>query len=208
MKVGVIDYGAGNLFSVQMAFQRAGADCALLRTPEEVLAAERLVLPGVGAAGAAMAQLQRAAIPEALYEAVRVKGRPLLGICLGMQLMAATLHEYGTRPGLGWIEGDVVDLHSAMLPGLRIPHMGWNGVSTSERGERFFHGIRGERIFYFAHSFVLQPSDTSVVAATVDIGAGLTAAIQFDSVLATQFHPEKSHVNGERLIQTFLEWSP
>ena len=208
--IAIIDYGAGNLDSVRKALVRVGSETAIARTPEDVLAADRLVLPGVGAAGEAIQRLRRSGLDEALTEAVRVRGRPFMGICLGMQLLAERLHEFGDHAGLGWIAGEAVPLSSLIAAPVRIPHMGWNRVEVADEAEDLFLEVRGRREFYFAHSFSLRLADgEDAMAATTEYGGvPLTAAILDGTVFATQFHPEKSQVNGERLLGAFVDWKP
>lgn len=208
--VAIIDYGAGNLDSVRKAFTHLGADASVVRTPEDVLAADRLVLPGVGAAGEAVRRLREDGLDEALTEAVRGRGRPFMGICLGMQLLAERLTEFGDHRGLGWIAAEAVSLSDLAPTGVRIPHMGWNRVAVTERAEALFWQVRGGREFYFAHSFGLRLAEGSgPLAATSEYGGvPLVAAVLEDNVFATQFHPEKSQVNGERLLGAFLDWEP
>ena len=208
--IAIIDYGAGNLDSVRKALAHVGSETEIARTPEEVLAADRLVLPGVGAAGQAIQQLRRSGLDEALTEAVRHRGRPFMGICLGMQLLAERLHEFGDHAGLGWIAGEAVPLGSLMDTPVRVPHMGWNRVEVADKAEGLFWEVRGGRQFYFAHSFGLRlAGDTDTLAATTEYGGvPLTAAILDGSVFATQFHPEKSQVAGERLLGAFVDWKP
>lgn len=208
MSVGIVNYDAGNIESVRLAVERLGETPAFVSTPEQVLAAERLILPGVGAAGQALDSLRRAHLDEALDEAVRKDGKPLLGICLGMQVLAENLFEFGRHAGLGWLSGNVEDLRQIGDPRLRVPHMGWNGVHIENDSFGFFDDIGGMREFYFAHSFALRANEPRAVAATVEYGKTLIAAVQFDTVFATQFHPEKSHTNGEKLLRRFLSWSP
>lgn len=208
MTIGIIDYGAGNLLSVSKAVAVLADPPKLVTTPEAVLAADRLILPGVGAAGEAMARLRQAGLDEALTEAVRERGRPLLGICLGMQLLAETLEEFGTHKGLGWIEGRVVSLRGLVAPDLAVPQMGWNQVEPTALAGGFFARPETQRSFYFAHSFTLRTAREDLVAGWVDYGVPLIAAVRFDSVFAVQCHPEKSQINGERLLEAFLDWSP
>jgi glutamine amidotransferase len=206
MRVSIVDYGAGNLDSVSKAFTFLGAEPEIVRTPEAIAASDRLILPGVGAAGAAMKRLRKGGLDEALTTAVRHRGVPMLGICLGMQLLAERLHEHETVLGLGWLPGDVnrIDGGSAHL---RVPHMGWSGVRSKPAAERFFAETRGKREFYFAHSYTLV-TDAAAVAATVDYGADLTAAVLSGNVFAVQFHPEKSQKNGQAFLQAFMDWNP
>jgi len=207
MKVSIIDFGAGNLESVRNAVVMAGGEPQLARNVKDVLSADRFILPGVGAAGKALEQLRNSGMAEALTEVVRKQARPLLGICLGMQLIAGSLHEYGFHRGLGWIEGEVVDLHSVDGSIQRVPHMGWNQVAVRGIAKRFFRQTLRMREFYFCHTFTLNCADENI-AATTDYGVPLVAAVVNESVFATQFHPEKSQLNGIRLIQSFLNWTP
>lgn len=207
-EVAIVDYGAGNNQSVRNAFYMAGAEPVMASTPEQVLAADRLVIPGVGAANHAIAWIRERELDAALTEAVRERGRPTLGICLGMQIAARKLHEYGENDGLGWIDGEVVDLHDFEGLSGRIPHMGWNDIEPAEQCADLFGAIRGRRSFYFCHSYSLRGTPDATVAATVDFDVTLVAAVRDGTFFATQFHPEKSQINGQRLIETFLDWSP
>lgn len=207
-EVTIVDCGAGNNQSVRNAFDMAGADPVMAATPEEILNAERLVLPGVGAAGRVMSRLRENGLDEALTEAVRKRATPTLGICIGMQIAAKTLHEYGDQDGLGWIEGDVRDLHDVEgVPG-RIPHMGWNEIEPSAESAILFDAVRGRRAFYFCHSFSLRDPDSGTVAAMAEYGVPLVAAVLDETFFATQFHPEKSQLKGQQLIEAFLDWLP
>jgi imidazole glycerol-phosphate synthase subunit HisH len=200
----LIDYGAGNLRSVENALRAAGAAAvAVTADPEVVARAERIVLPGVGAFGACMAGL--AAVPgmvEALNDRVIGNGAPFLGVCVGMQLMADAGEEFGTTPGLGWIGGTV----RRLTPGdddARVPHMGWNDVRPHGDGELI---VPGEA--YFLHSFAFDAADPAHVAATTDHGGPVTAAVARDNLVGVQFHPEKSQGYGLRLLSRFLNWRP
>jgi glutamine amidotransferase len=194
---------------VRQAVLRAGWDSTLARTPDDVMAAERIILPGVGAAGTALETLRHAGLDQALTERVRKQAVPMLGICLGMQMLAERLYEFGEHKGLGWIPGAVVALRDIAGPGIRVPHMGWNEIKVRGLAEDLFWDVRGKRQFYFAHSFTLRPGgDESAVAAVADYGVSLVAAVQSETVFATQFHPEKSQINGDRLIGAFLDWMP
>lgn len=198
----LIDYGAGNLRSVHNALIAAGAEgVSITDEAERVRAAERIVLPGVGAFGACMAAL--AALPgmiEALNEAVVARARPFLGICVGMQLMVERGEEQGDHTGLGWIGGTV----RAIAPegGLKVPHMGWNDVMPCdapliEAGEA-----------YFLHSYALEDADSATVYALTDHGGARVAAIGRDNLIGVQFHPEKSQRYGLALLARFLAWKP
>jgi glutamine amidotransferase len=198
--VALIDYGAGNLQSVRNALQAAGAaQIEVTADPQAVLAADRIVLPGVGAFGAAMQQLgATCGLVEALGEAVLRKARPFLGVCVGMQLMADTGEEHGVHRGLGWLKGSVRALEPA--PDLKIPHMGWNDVRPTRP-----HPLIEEGEAYFLHSFAY---DGEGVLAETDHGGPITAAIGRDNMAGVQFHPEKSQRYGLALLARFLEWRP
>ena len=200
MNVALIDYGAGNLHSVHNALKAAGArDIAVTADPDVVLSADRIVLPGVGAFGACARGLRDVdGMIEALEERVLKQGAPFLGVCVGMQLMAASGEELGTHAGLGWLAGTVRQLPPS--PGVRVPHMGWNDVIPV--GE---HPLieRGEA--YFLHSFAFEGEH---VLATTEHGAAVTAAIGRDNLAGVQFHPEKSQRYGIALLQRFLAWRP
>ncbi len=198
--VALIDYGAGNLQSVLNALKAAGAsDIAVTADPAEVALAKRIVLPGVGAFAHCMGALS--AIPgmiDALAESVIERGRPFLGICVGMQLMADAGHEHGVTRGLGWIGGHVAPLPTA--PGLKIPHMGWNDVVPMRA-----HPLIEAGEAYFLHSYAFSGSD---VLATTDHGGTVVAAIGRDNMAGVQFHPEKSQAYGVAMLQRFLKWRP
>lgn len=216
MKVAIIDYGSGNLRSAAKAFERAareaGIDCSVAVTASaaEVRGADRIVLPGVGAFGDCRRGLDGLAdMVETLNEVVRRGGRPFMGICIGMQLMASRGLEHGEHPGLGWIPGDVVPIEPAS-PDLKIPHMGWNNLELNEAGRRHpvLTGIGPEAHAYFVHSFEFKCRDASDVLASVDYGAPIVAVIGRDNMIGTQFHPEKSQDVGLKIITNFLKWRP
>jgi glutamine amidotransferase len=216
MHVAIVDYGSGNLHSAAKAFERAareeGGRLAVKVTaePDDVLGAERIVLPGVGAFADCKAGLE--AIPgmiEALEESVRVRGRPFLGICVGLQLMATRGLEHGVTPGLGWIEGEVRAIEPAD-PSLKIPHMGWNTLALG-RAHPLLDGIptgEGGLNAYFVHSYHLVPEDRAALVATTDYGGAVTAFAARDNMAGSQFHPEKSQKLGLALIGNFLRWKP
>jgi imidazole glycerol-phosphate synthase subunit HisH len=213
MTTAIIDYGSGNLRSAAKAFERAAAEngiagaIVVTAQPEEIAAAERVVLPGVGA----FADCRRglAAVPgleAALTEAVIGSGRPFLGICVGMQLMAERGREFETVAGLGWIAGDVVAIAPAD-PTLKIPHMGWNELVPS--GDHpVLAGVPQGTHVYFVHSYELRPSDRQDILAETDYGGSIAAVVGRDNWIGTQFHPEKSQAAGLRLIANFLRWRP
>jgi len=208
MQVAIVDYGAGNIESVRNALFTAGAQPVVIREPEAVLAADRLVLPGVGAAGPAARRLIETGLNEALVEAVRRRARPMLGICLGMELLAEQLLEFGKHRGLAWLPGEVVHLRDVGVTAARVPHMGWNTIEPVGPATRFFQAPERMRTFYFCHSYTLVTSAVAAVAARTSYEASLVAAVFDGTVLATQFHPEKSQQNGQKLIRAFLDWAP
>jgi glutamine amidotransferase len=206
MVVALVDYGAGNLRSAAKALEAAGANAVHVTSdPTEVLAADRIVLPGVGAFGACAAALR--AIPgmeDALHQAVRQRARPFLGICVGMQLMAGEGHEFGVHRGLGWIPGVVRRMapHDAGGHALKVPQIGWNEVAPAA-GSLIAPGYA-----YFVHSFALEAANDSDVAGRAVYGAAITAAVQRDTMLGVQFHPEKSQAYGLSLLARWLDWRP
>ena len=204
--VAVVDYGAGNLHSVRHALELVGGDVMVTTHPEELRDADRIVLPGVGAFGECAASLRASGFVESLDEEVRQRGKPLLGICVGLQLLAREGHEMGVHPGLGWVPG-VVKRLDAGASGLKIPHVGWNDI-TPTTTSRIFAGFRREQTFYFTHSYHLALDEASAEAAYCDYGQRFTAAVLKDNVVATQFHPEKSQENGLKLLENFLAWKP
>lgn len=206
MMVGIIDYGMGNIRSVANAFERIGCEVILCREPEQVAQADRVVLPGVGAFGDCMANLNQSGLRDALEEAVLQRRKPTLGICLGMQIMATSGYEGGRTTGLGWIPADVVPIEAGTTP-LRVPHVGWNSVSLNT-GLPLFSGFPESADFYFVHSFWMQTADAADVVATVDYGQPLTAAVRRENIMATQFHPEKSQSFGLALLENFVAWKP
>jgi glutamine amidotransferase len=204
--VGIVDYGMGNILSVFHALEMVGARVKICGHPEELNEASRIVLPGVGAFRDCMANLKRNDFTEALHEAVFDQGKPILGICLGMQAMAQKSYEGGEYAGLGWIDAEVVRLHPAD-PSLRIPHVGWNEVSF-ENGSLLFSGLRSSSDFYFVHSFHMKCRNEMDVNAFCNYGGQFTAAVLKDNIFATQFHPEKSQDYGLRVLDNFLKWRP
>jgi imidazole glycerol-phosphate synthase subunit HisH len=213
MITAIIDYGSGNLRSAAKAFERAARECGIdtevkvTRDAEMVRRAERVVLPGVGA----FADCRRGlgAVPgmeAALDEAVLRRGRPFLGICVGMQLMAERGREFETVTGLGWIAGEVATI-TPDDPALKIPHMGWNELEF-RAPHPVFEGIEPGAHAYFVHSFALACAERRDLVAIADYGGAITAAVGRDNLVGTQFHPEKSQATGLRLIANFLRWRP
>ena len=216
MSVAIIDYGSGNLHSAAKAFERAareaGLDEAILVTsdPDQVRAATHIVLPGVGAYADCRRGLDAVAgMVDALEESVRGQGRPFLGICVGMQLMATRGLEHTTSDGLDWIHGDVKAIEPND-PSLKIPHMGWNTLEK-RKDHPLLEGIPtgpDGLHAYFVHSYALAPQDPGDVVATTDYGGSVTAIVGRDNLVGTQFHPEKSQALGLKLIANFLRWRP
>jgi imidazole glycerol-phosphate synthase subunit HisH len=213
MSVAIVDYGSGNLHSAAKAFERAARETGhdqpivVTRDPDVVRRADRVVLPGVGAFADCRHGLD--AVPgmvDALEETVRGKGRPFLGICVGMQLMAERGREYVVTEGLGWIRGEV-DKIAPSDPALKIPHMGWNQLQF-RRSHPVFDGIENGAHAYFVHSYALTPTDKNDLIADVDYAGPIAAAVGHDNIVGVQFHPEKSQMTGLRLIANFLRWRP
>ncbi len=214
MTVAVIDYGSGNLRSAAKALERALAEAgledavAVTGDAEAVRAADHVVLPGVGAFADCRRGLD--AVPgmvEALEETVIARGRPFLGICVGMQLMATRGLEHGSHAGLGWIDGEVVPLAPAEST-LKVPHMGWNDLEILNGSHPVLAGLASGTHAYFVHGYGFRAADPRRVVARVDYGGPVTAAIARDNLIGTQFHPEKSQAAGLRLLGNFLKWRP
>jgi imidazole glycerol-phosphate synthase subunit HisH len=211
--VAIIDYGSGNLRSAAKAVMRASKDSVdsevmVTADPYLVERADRIILPGVGAFADCMSGLMAiAGLREALEHAVLKKGRPFLGICVGMQLMGSRGHEHGIHEGLNWIPGDVARLAPAD-PQLKVPHMGWNEVVPSSDDLMLRPFESGTAHAYFVHSFHMTPADPAHQMATVDYGGPVTAIIGRDNLIGTQFHPEKSQEAGLAFLGGFLRWRP
>ncbi|MBT8413251.1 MAG: imidazole glycerol phosphate synthase subunit HisH [Boseongicola sp.] len=208
----LIDYAAGNLHSAEKAFQRMareveGGDVMVSDRAEDIARADRIVLPGDGAFPACMSELKgQAGLFEALIEAVEVRGRPFLGICVGMQLMARAGYEYETTDGLGWIDGEVKEI-TPDDPALKVPHMGWNDL-VIDAPHPVLEGIKTGDHAYFVHSYQMQVKDPSQLLAHCDYGGPVTAIVGTGTMVGTQFHPEKSQSAGLRLIANWLKWAP
>lgn len=219
--IAIVDYGSGNLNSAQKAFERVVAEQGLeiavqvTADPEAVARADRLLLPGVGAYADCRRGIE--AIPgmlEAVLDHVEKRGRPFLGICVGMQLMAERGLEHGTTPGFGWIKGDIAAIKPSDST-LKIPHMGWNDLTITDTGAGHpilaglaATGAGGGHHAYFVHSFALAGGDPAEILATVDHGGPIVAVVGRDTIVGTQFHPEKSQATGLKLIENFLRWTP
>ncbi|MEO8813441.1 MAG: imidazole glycerol phosphate synthase subunit HisH [Caulobacteraceae bacterium] len=210
--VALIDSGSGNLRSAEKALVRAAAGLAaaprilVTADPATIAGADAVVLPGVGAFAACMAALTaRDGVIEAMDSAVRGRGRPFLGICVGMQLLATRGLEFGATAGLDWVGGEVRRLEPA-APGRKVPHMGWNSLEL-DVPRAPFAGVAGAHM-YFTHSFAFHPDDPADVAAWTDHGGRFAAAVVRGNLAGVQFHPEKSQTRGARLLVDFLEWRP
>lgn len=213
MTTALIDYQSGNLHSAHKAFERMaretdGGDVVVTSDPDVVRNADRIVLPGDGAFPSCKAALMddRAALYEALSEAVREKARPFMGICIGMQMMASRGHEFELTPGFDWIGGDI----RPILPAddsFKVPHMGWNDLRISG-AHPVLDGVETGQHAYFVHSFQFEVADQADLIADVDYGGPVTAIVGRDNMIGTQFHPEKSQSTGLRLISNFLSWAP
>jgi glutamine amidotransferase len=204
--IAIIDYGMGNLRSVQKGFERVGFPAEVTVDPSRLLAADKIVLPGVGAFRDCIHSLEQGGFVEPILKVI-AEGRPFLGICLGLQLLFSESEEFGLHKGLGVIPGRVVRFPEGMAETgekLPVPHMGWNQISLKKRST-LFGGVADASNVYFVHSYYVKPDDSSVVAATSHYGFDFCAAIQQDNVMATQFHPEKSQAIGLKMLQNFAE---
>ena len=205
--IAIIDYGMGNLRSVQKAVEKVGRDAVITRSPQVIADARAVILPGVGAFKDCMDNLERFSLIDPVLKAIS-SGKPFLGICLGLQLLFSESLEFGRHPGLGVVKGVVrpfpVDLPDPDRPGaaLKIPHMGWNAVEIRKPHPALVPVNDGD-YFYFVHSYYVEPKDPGIAATVTDYGIDFVSAIAFDNVLATQFHPEKSQRQGLALLQAF-----
>lgn len=202
--IAIIDYGMGNLRSVQKGFEKIGADAIVTADPRAVLEADKIVLPGVGAFRDCMHNLEQAGFVEPILKVV-ADGRPFLGICVGMQLLFSDSVEFGLYRGLDLIPGHVLRFPEGMREGgedLKVPHMGWNQLNF-KRKPAAFGGVDEGTNVYFVHSFYVKPDDDSVIAATTNYGIEFCSAIWKDNIIATQFHPEKSQHAGLRILKNF-----
>lgn len=203
--IAIVDYGMGNVRSLANAFAYLGEEVVVTDQPQVMDDAERIVLPGVGAFGDAMRAMSEKGVIEPLNRQVMELGKPLLGICLGMQLVARQSVEHGNHQGLGWIDARVERL--APAPPLKVPHVGWNSLDFPE-DDWLFQGVRRQEAnFYFVHSFHMVCARPEDRLATTDYGGDVTAVVRRGNILAMQFHPEKSQDNGLRLLQNWVNWS-
>lgn len=196
MKIAIIDYGMGNLKSVYKAFLSLGLEATVTSNPKEILSADKVVLPGVGAFKDAMTELTRSGLTDAVYETVE-KGKPFLGICLGMQLLFDKSYEYGEVEGLKLLRGEIVKLD---VP-LKVPHMGWNTLKITKK-DPLFTGVAENSYVYFVHSYYLETTE-DIVSSCTTYGKEIAVAVQKDNIFATQFHPEKSGDIGLQMLKNF-----
>ena len=201
--IAIIDYDAGNIKSVEKAMLALGESVRITREPEEILSADHVILPGVGAFGDAMNKIHQYHLPDVIRKVVD-RGTPFLGICLGLQLLFESSEESEGIDGLGILRGKIVRLPEAQ--GLKIPHIGWNSLKYPNKG-RLFEGIPEEAYVYFVHSYYLQAEDAQIVTATTEYAAHIHASVEEDNVFACQFHPEKSSDVGMKILKNFLNIS-
>ncbi len=194
----IVDYGMGNLRSVEKAFEKAGARVHVSSRPGDVKRADKVVLPGVGAFGHAMRELKLRDLVEPVLEKIG-EGAPFLGLCLGLQLLFDSSEE-AREKGLGVLPGKVLRFRGSM----KIPHMGWNQLTRTQKNNPLFKGSREGDYFYFVHSYYAAPKEKSICAATTDYGIQFCSAVWKENVFATQFHPEKSQAAGQVLIKNFV----
>jgi len=198
----IVDYGMANLRSVQKAFEKVGAAAIISADPNRILETDKVVLPGVGAFRDAIARLREANFVDPIKEHIQ-RGKPFLGICLGLQLLFTTSYEEGVYTGLDIFPGEIVRFEN--VPGLKVPHMGWNELMI-RRPAPIFHELPPSPSVYFVHSYYVKPKDASIIAAETDYPTPFTSVIWKDNVVATQFHPEKSQRVGLSMLRQFARW--
>ena len=204
--IAIVDYGVGNLFSLKSSLAVIGADTVVTSDEETLRRADKIILPGVGAFGDAAAKLRESGLDKVVKEEA-AKGKPIMGICLGMQLLLDVGYEYGEHEGLGLIKGEIRPISDVIPKGLKIPHIGWNALHFGENKHPLFKYINEGDCVYFVHSFYGTECDESVIA-TAEYGAPLTAAVAKDNVMGCQFHPEKSGDVGLNILRAFCDMDP
>lgn len=200
--VAIIDYGVGNLFSLQCSLNKIGVEAVVTKDPQQIMSADRIILPGVGAFGDAAKKLKESGLVELITSQAQ-SGKPFLGICLGMQLLFEKGYEYGEHDGLGFLKGNVVALEGKIDSNLRIPHMGWNALDFKKESPLFKYINDGDYV-YFVHSYYATDCDESVLA-TSDYGIPVTATVGKGNIFGCQFHPEKSGDIGLKILKAFCE---
>lgn len=201
--IAVIDYGVGNLFSLVSSLNAVGAECTVTSDPELIRRAEKIILPGVGAFEDAKRKLAEAGLDRVVIEEA-AKGKRILGICLGMQMLFERSFEYGEHEGLGLLSGSVVAMEGRLPKELKIPHIGWNSLNIKSNHPIFKYTAEGDYV-YFVHSYYAEGCEDSLLA-TTEYGREMTAAVALDNVTGTQFHPEKSGEAGLNILRAFAEW--
>lgn len=199
----ILDYGVGNLFSLTSSLRAIGAQPVVTRDAATLQSADRIIFPGVGAFADAAAKLRSSGLCDTLLEQARA-GKPLLGICLGMQLLFEKSYEYGVHTGLGLIPGEVVPLSGAIDPALKVPHIGWNRLEQTDVHEPLFAALSPDAYVYYVHSFYAK-TDARYITATSEYGIPVTGAVRSGNVIGTQFHPEKSGKTGLSILKVFCE---
>jgi glutamine amidotransferase len=200
----IVDYGVGNLASIKNMLKKSGNDALISSSVEDILAADKLILPGVGAFDTCSDKLSRSGLLDTLSKRVLTDKVPVLGICVGLQLLAEGSDE-GVLPGLGWIKGRVVKFRQELLPaGLKIPHMGWTDIKLDKRS-RLFENMHEDPRFYFVHSYHFEPAFSDDVLIRASYGYDFTAGVERDNIMGVQFHPEKSHKFGLKLLSNFVQ---
>ena len=199
--VGIIDYGVGNLFSLRSSFEAIGTSVVVSSDPEELRKADHILLPGVGAFEDAVKKLRASGLDQMVYEAVKA-GKPMMGICLGMQMLFEKSFEYGEHQGLGLLKGQVIPMAGLLPKDLKIPHMGWNALDVVKSDGKLFANIKEGAYVYFVHSYFADGCEDSLAART-EYGTWLTAAVEKDNIFGCQFHPEKSGEVGLDILRAF-----
>lgn len=201
--IAIIDYGVGNLFSLKSSFNAIGADVIVTDSEEIIRSADKIILPGVGAFSDAIAKLRATGLDKVLVDEAK-KGKPVMGICLGMQMLFEKSYEYGEFDGLGLLKGNVVGMQGVLPEELKIPHIGWNALHFIQKDCPLFRHIKENDCVYFVHSYFAEDCDESV-AATTEYGKELTAAVAYKNIYGCQFHPEKSGEVGLNILRAFCE---